>query len=135
MTKEISMLRSIAILAAVALGAALAAPAQAADKAAAAKSAASQVHKGQGTIKAIDEKTGKVNIAHGPIPSLNWPAMAMDFQVQDKAALKGLAAGQNVEFDVLQQGAGQFVISRIAPAKNSVQTAPAKGDPHKGHTM
>ena len=126
--------RSIAILASIALCALFALPAQA-DKGAAPKSAASQVHKGQGTIKAVDEKTGKLNIAHGPISSLNWPAMTMDFQVRDKSMLKGLAAGQNIDFDVVQQSPGQFVISRIAPTKDSVQTAPAKGDPHKGHNM
>lgn len=80
------------------------------------KSAAAQFHKGQGTVKRIDEKSGKINMAHGPIPSLKWSAMTMDFQVKDTAVLKGIAPGQNVEFDLVQAGPGQFVITRIAPA-------------------
>lgn len=80
------------------------------------KNAAAQVHKGQGTVKRIDEKSGKINLAHGPIASLKWPAMTMDFQVRDAAVLKGVAPGQNVEFDIAQTGPSQFVITRIAPA-------------------
>jgi Cu/Ag efflux protein CusF len=127
--------RYAAIFASVVVCALASLPAQAADKAVPGKSAASQVHKGQGTIKGIDEKSGRINMAHGPIPSLNWPAMTMDLQVKDKALLKGLAPGQNVEFDIVQEGPSQFAISRIAPAKGPVQSAPAKADPHQGHTM
>jgi Cu/Ag efflux protein CusF len=133
LTKETMMGRFTAVLASVALFALVAAPTQAAEKAGAGQATAGQAHKGQGTIKAVDEKTGKINMAHGPIPSLNWPAMTMDLQVKDKAMLKGLAPGQNVEFDVVQEGPGQFVISRIAPAKGPAQSAPANSDPHKGH--
>ena len=80
------------------------------------KAAEGQAHKGQGTVKGVDAKAGKVNLAHGPIPSLNWPAMTMDFQVKGKAVLKGVTPGQNVEFDIVQQGPDQFIITRIAPA-------------------
>ena len=61
-------------------------------------------------------KAGKVNVAHGPIASLNWPAMTMDFQVKDPAVLKGVTSGQNIEFDLVQAGQSQYVITRIAPA-------------------
>jgi len=80
------------------------------------ESAAGQVHKGQGTVNRVDEKSGKVNLAHGPIATLKWPGMTMDFQVKDKALLKGVTPGQNVEFDLVQAGPSQFVITRIAPA-------------------
>jgi Cu/Ag efflux protein CusF len=85
-------------------------------KMAAGKSAAGQVHKGQGTVNGVDTKAGKVNLTHGAIATLNWPGMTMDFKVKDKALLKGVAPGQNVEFDIVQQGPGEFVITRIAPA-------------------
>lgn len=38
--------------------------------------------RGQGTVNGIDAKTGKVNLSHGPIASLNWPAMTMGFPVR-----------------------------------------------------
>lgn len=98
------------------------------------KSAAGQVHKGQGTVNRVDDKVGKINVAHGPIPGLNWPAMTMDFQVNDKALLKGVTPGQNIEFDIAQQGPGQFVITRIAPnMQQPVRGAPAGADAHMGH--
>lgn len=80
------------------------------------KSAAGQVHKGLGTVKGVDAKAGKVNLAHGPIATLKWPGMTMDFEVKDKALLKGVTPGQYVEFDVVQAGPSQFVITRIATA-------------------
>ena len=80
------------------------------------KAAAGQAHKGQGTVNNVDAKAGKVNLTHGPIASLKWPGMTMDFQVKDPAVLKGVTPGQKVEFNIVQTGPGQFVISRIAPA-------------------
>ena len=80
------------------------------------KSAAAQVHKGQGTVNSVDAKGGKVNLTHGPITTLKWPGMTMDFQVKDQAVLKGITPGQNVEFDIVQAGQNQFIITRIAPA-------------------
>ncbi len=81
-----------------------------------AKKPTETAHKGQGTVNSVDVKAGKLNLTHGPIAALNWPGMTMDFQVRDKALLKGVTPGQNVEFDIVQQGPGQFVITRIAPA-------------------
>lgn len=102
-------------------------------KTAASTNAQPQVHKSQGTVNRIDEKTGKVNMAHQAIPSLNWPAMTMDFQVKDKALLKGLTPGQTVEFDIAQQGGG-FVITRLAAVSGQpVQSAPEHSGAHKGH--
>ena len=81
-----------------------------------ASKATTQVHNGSGTVKGVDANAGRINLSHGAIPSLNWPAMTMDFQVKDKAVLKGLKPGQNVEFDIAQAGQSQFLITRIAPA-------------------
>lgn len=80
------------------------------------KSAAGQAHKGQGTVNSVDAKAGKVNLTHGPIATLKWPGMTMDFQVKDNAVLKGVTPGQKVEFNIAQTGQSQFVITRITPA-------------------
>ena len=108
------MNRIVSIIAPLTLLALLASPVHAAEMKD--KNAAAQIHKGQGTVKRIDEKSSKINMAHGPIPSLKWPAMTMDFQVKDPAVLKGVTPGQSVEFDIAQTGPSQFVITRIAPA-------------------
>lgn len=85
---------------------------------------AAQVHKAKGTVEAVDAGGGTVEINHGPIPSLNWPAMTMEFKVKDKAMLAGVKKGQAIEIDITQRGPGEFVIERIAPAGDAG---------HKGH--
>jgi Cu(I)/Ag(I) efflux system membrane fusion protein len=81
-----------------------------------APSAGRPVHKAKGMVQAIDAKAGTVEIEHGPIASLKWPAMTMEFKVRDKALLAGIAKGQEVEFDLAPGAPGEFVIERIAPA-------------------
>ena len=81
------------------------------------QAAESQVHQGQGTVNRVNATAGKVNLTHGPIPSLKWPGMTMDFAVKDKQALGNIKPGQKVEFKVAEQSKGQYVITEIAPAK------------------
>lgn len=54
-------------------------------------------HKAVGVVKKIDAKAGTVTIDHGPVKSLNWPAMAMTFHVKDRALLDKLALDGKVE--------------------------------------
>ncbi|MBI4205820.1 MAG: copper-binding protein [Betaproteobacteria bacterium] len=74
-----------------------------------------EAHKGQGTVNRVDANAGKINLTHGPIPSLKWPGMTMDFAVKDKQGLAKLKAGQKVEFKVAEQSKGQYAITEIAP--------------------
>ena len=93
--------------------------------------AGGQVHKAKGTVQTVDAKAGAVKIEHGPIDSLKWPSMTMEFKVKDKAMLAGVAKGQAVEFDLVPGAPGEFVIERIAPAgaKPAAKATPE----HKGH--
>ena len=79
--------------------------------------AAVQSHEGKGTINSVDAKSGKINMTHDPITSLNWPGMTMDFEVQDKAALTGLKPGQKVTFKLVETRKNKYVISEITVAK------------------
>ena len=67
-------------------------------------------------INRIDAEAGTVNITHGPIQALHWPGMTMGFRVADKSLLKGLKAGDVVDFDLAKAPSGNYVISRIAPS-------------------
>src|SRR5258708_39088982 len=62
------------------------------------KKSEAKSHKGVGTVKKIDP-AGKVTIAHGPIKSMNWPAMNMTFTVKDKALLDQFSQDKKVEFE------------------------------------
>ncbi len=78
---------------------------------------ASQVrYRGEGSIEAIDFAHTTVTLAHGPIASLQWPAMVMDFRVQEPALLQAFKPGQKVIFEIAEESAGEFVIVRIQPA-------------------
>ena len=70
-------------------------------------------HHAVGVVKNVDPKRGVVTLAHGPVNSLNWPPMTMDFRVRDKASLAALKPGQQVEFDLVEEQKGSYVISRI----------------------
>jgi Cu(I)/Ag(I) efflux system membrane fusion protein len=77
-------------------------------------------HRGVGTVADVDATKGHVQLDHGPIPSMNWPAMQMDFAVRDKPALARLKKGDKVEFEMQGKpnAEGDYVIDKIAPAGN-----------------
>src|SRR5882672_7805942 len=63
------------------------------------KKSEAKSHKGVGTVKKVDSASGKVTIAHGPIPTMKWPAMNMTFTVKDKALLGKFSQDKKVEFE------------------------------------
>ncbi len=79
--------------------------------------AVTESHQGKGTINSVDAKAGKINLTHGPIASLDWPGMTMDFDVQDKALLTNLKPGQKVTFKLIEARKGKYVISEITVVK------------------
>jgi Cu(I)/Ag(I) efflux system protein CusF len=68
-------------------------------------------HKAVGVVKKIDTKAATVTIAHEPVKSMNWPAMNMTFQVQDKSMLDKLAEGKKVEVEFEQRGQDYVITS------------------------
>lgn len=72
-------------------------------------------HQGTGTVKSIDAAKGTVTLAHGPIASLNWPAMTMGFKLKDAALAKGIKAGDAVDFELVQSGS-DYVVTRLQPS-------------------
>ena len=78
---------------------------------------AAQTHMGQGVVNKIDLQQNKINMTHGPIESLGWPGMTMDFKVKDAAILKGIKPGQKVMFELVNEGPRMYFITRITPQK------------------
>jgi Cu(I)/Ag(I) efflux system membrane fusion protein len=74
---------------------------------------------GSGRVIGVDAAKGRVEIEHGPIPALQWPAMTMGFPVADKGQLARLKAGDTVQFDLRGKpdANGEHVIEKIAPAR------------------
>jgi Cu(I)/Ag(I) efflux system protein CusF len=75
------------------------------------KNPQAKTHQGTGTVTKLDPASSKVTIAHGPVQTLNWPAMTMTFTVKDKALLDKLSSGKKVEFGFVQQGPDYVITS------------------------
>lgn len=69
-------------------------------------------HKASATVKKLDEKKGVVTLAHGPVPSLNWPPMSMGFKVKDTALLPKLTPGKKVDVEFIQEG-NDYVVTSV----------------------
>ena len=75
------------------------------------RDAPAATHRASGVVKSVDAANGTVSIAHGPVASLNWPAMTMTFTAEDTKALQNLKPGASVEFEFRQQGSRYIVTS------------------------
>ncbi len=76
-----------------------------------------KTHHALGIVQKVDVAKGRITISHEPIVSLQWPAMTMAFAVEDKKSLNKLAGGTKIEFDLAEKTKGQYIITKIAPAK------------------
>ena len=68
-------------------------------------------HKATGVVKAVDSSKGTVTLAHGPVKSLNWPAMTMSFVVKDKTLFDNLTVGKKVKVEFIKQDTDYIVTS------------------------
>ena len=69
-----------------------------------------------GEVRKVDKDAKKITIKHGPMPSLDMPAMTMVFQVKDPAMLEQVKAGDKVKFEAQKLG-GAFTVTKIEAAK------------------
>ena len=59
-------------------------------------------HRAPATVTKVDRQAGTVTLAHGPIPTLTWPAMTMGFTVKDKRLFKKLSVGKKVDVELVK---------------------------------
>ncbi|MBN9430008.1 MAG: copper-binding protein [Burkholderiales bacterium] len=69
-----------------------------------------------GEIRRIDRNNAKLTIRHGEIKHLDMPPMTMEFEVDDRALLPTLKAGDRIRF-LVEQRNGKMVVTRIEPAR------------------
>lgn len=74
--------------------------------------AAARAITGAGVVTAIDVGAGTVSLDHEPIAAINWPAMSMQFTVEDPALLHGIGVGDHVSF-VLKSETETSVITAL----------------------
>lgn len=91
--------------------------------------AAGPTHSAEGRVERMDQD--EITISHGPIPSLEWGAMTMGFNVPASGLPKNVAVGDNVVFEIRAAKDGMFEIASItpkpaAPAMDKEMKMPAK---------
>ena len=100
-----------------------AAAAQATPAGPAASAAKTSGHQAEGTVDSIDVKAGTLSLNHGPVASLKWPAMTMEFKAANEALLKGLKPGASISVQFVERLPGEWVITQVTPLAK----------PHTGH--
>ena len=86
-------------------------PAVSADKATAA------THHGSGKVEQIDKS--EITLSHGPIPSIQWGAMTMGFQLPANGLPANVKVGDTVIFDIRQTKDGMYQIVSISPTADA----------------
>ena len=71
----------------------------------------SQTHSATGTADSVSGR--QVTISHGPIVSLEWPAMTMPFTVNDAGSVEGIKVGDRVAFTSSKSGTETVLTSII----------------------
>lgn len=79
---------------------------------------AAMVHTAVGKVEQVSEDA--ITLSHGPVPTLQWPPMTMDFMKPAPDAFKDIQAGQTVEFDFVE-GADGYLLKRVVVAKDGKQ--------------
>ncbi len=74
-------------------------------------------HQAEGVLNAVDAAASTVTVSHGPVASLNWPSMKMEFTLANPALVQHIAPGSKVAIEFVERKPGEWVITRIKPSK------------------
>ncbi|PSU70989.1 efflux transporter periplasmic adaptor subunit [Photobacterium phosphoreum] len=64
----------------------------------------------KGEITAIDNDQGILTINHQPVNAWNWPAMTMDFKVNQTLTINDLIVGQQIKFEIQKTANNQYQV-------------------------
>jgi Cu(I)/Ag(I) efflux system membrane fusion protein len=80
---------------------------------------AAGIHRGTATVTDVDLAQGRIELDHGPIPSMKWPSMTMAFGVNHAGELANIRKGDRVEFEFRGKPNrdGDYIVTRITPMK------------------
>ena len=84
-------------------------------------------HSGEARVEAIGKDA--VTLSHGPIPSMHWGAMTMDFKLPPLGLPRGATVGSRVTFEFYMGPDGLPQLTRIAPAQAPQPGRAAVGAP------
>ena len=79
------------------------------------ETASSSLPWAEAEVRRVDTAAGKISLKHGEIKNLDMPPMTMVFQLQDKALLGNLKAGDRVRFTADKVN-GSYTVLALEPA-------------------
>jgi len=83
-------------------------------------------HQGEAKVESVGRDA--LTLSHGPIPSLKWGPMTMDFKLPQRGLPRGLAAGDKVSFEFYMDADNQPQLSAVTVlAPESKPAAAASG--------
>ena len=85
---------------------------------------AAAAHTADGKVESIDERSAL--LSHGPVPSIQWGPMTMEFKLRPGLTVEGIKEGSDVTFDFVESGKGEYEITAIRPKGGATATGPAK---------
>ena len=80
-------------------------------------------HEGRARVEALSGAS--VTLSHGPIPSMKWGAMTMDFKLPKDKPLGRLKVGDQVDFEFYMDAEELPQLTTLEPARN-LTTSPVK---------
>ncbi|MDR1934945.1 MAG: efflux RND transporter periplasmic adaptor subunit [Candidatus Accumulibacter sp.] len=83
--------------------------------------AAAVSHRAEGQVDEIDAASGALTVSHGPVDTLHWPAMTMEFKAAHAALLQGLGPGDRIAFEFVERAPGEWVITAISKEVKEVE--------------
>ncbi|MCX7163675.1 MAG: efflux RND transporter periplasmic adaptor subunit [Rhodocyclales bacterium] len=89
-------------------------------------------HQATGTLDAVDAKSGGVTVTHGPVASLKWPAMTMDFMLANPSLAEKFKPGSAISIEFVERKPGEWVITKMEAGAAAPVPAPPQ-PAHKGH--
>ena len=70
-------------------------------------------HRGEARVEKIAGDA--VTLSHGPIASIKWPEMTMNFKAPKGGLPRNVAPGDKVDFSFVEEKGGDYRLTRIAP--------------------
>jgi len=69
-------------------------------------------HRVQGTLNAVNAD-GTVSVTHGPVETLGWPGMTMDFALANSSLADSARIGSEITFEIVERQPGEWVITKM----------------------
>ncbi len=72
-------------------------------------------------MDSVDAKGNAVTLTHGPVASLKWPGMTMEFKLANAALIKDLKPGNKVTIEFVERAPGDWVITTVQTTPGSTR--------------